>query len=533
VCGVVSLVYYRATHSGYLTRETMINVFQEKIISLADPVLSTDEITRRERFQFTAAAVAAVVLAAVIVVTHGRIWFAGVFLYFAAVAILTFYRLEWGLYLFIGTVLVCDQFKIPGFEPYTLRVGYFRNLKEIPYFPSMDWAVMNLLELHFLLMVFIWLLAVALRKDVKFAHVPAWGAALILFFWIAGAFTYGMRRGGDFLPALWEIRALVYLGAVYFFVPQVLRTKEHVRGLMWVCITAISFKAFQGIARLVRLGFSFQGLPTLTNHEDPLFIISLIVFLSALVVFRANSGQRRAMLLLLIPLLLGFITGQRRASYAALFVGILTFIVLIQKAERRIFAKVSLPVVLVLGLYAAVFWESNSKIASPLQLIKSGLSLDPDVAGDRYSSNLYREFENYNLAMTLQREPIYGIGFGNRYDSPIDLASISFPLRDYIPHNEIFWLIVKMGSLGFFAFCFFFESFILYSTSTFKGLKDPYLKAVCAVAIIAVIAQIVVSYFDLQLTYYRNMVYLGCLMGLVSVLKNADKKESQDMIQTL
>jgi hypothetical protein len=30
---------------------------------------------------------------------------------------------------------------------------------------------------------------------------------------------------------------------------------------------------------------------------------------------------------------------------------------------------------------------------------------------------------------------------------------------------------------------------------------------------------VVVSYYDLQLTYYRNMIYLGTLMGLVPALQ--------------
>jgi len=502
----------------------MRNIFQTQGIIDSNAFVGLEELTRQERRRLIAAALAAIGLALVIVLTNGKILFSGFLLLFGAVAILTFYRLEWGLYVFIGIVLLCDQFRIPGFDPYTFRVGYFRNLKEIPYFPSMDWAVMNPLEVHFLLLVFIWLLSVAFRREVKFTHVPAWGAALVLLIWITGAFFYGIRRGGDFLPALWEIRALFYLSALYFFVPQVLRTKEHVHGIMWVCIIAISFKAFQGVARLARQGFSFQGLPTLTNHEDPLFIISLIVFLSALVVFKVHSAQRRVLLILFVPLLLGFITGQRRASYAALFVGILTFTILLQKADRRAFAKILAPAALLVALYTAVFWESNMRIASPIHLIKSGLSLDPDVAGERYTSNLYREFENYNLATTVRQQPIFGIGFGNKYDSPIDLASIGFPLRDYIPHNEIFWLIVKMGSLGFFVFWFFFGAFLLHASSMFARLKDPYLKSVCAVAIVAVVGQIVVSYFDLQLTYYRNMVYLGCLMGLVPVLEKVDEE---------
>jgi hypothetical protein len=42
------------------------------------------------------------------------------------------------------------------------------------------------------------------------------------------------------------------------------------------------------------------------------------------------------------------------------------------------------------------------------------------------------------------------------------------------------------------------------------------------VSIAGVLAQIVVSYFDLQLTFYRNMIYLGMLMGVLPTLELAD-----------
>jgi O-antigen ligase len=124
--------------------------------------------------------------------------------------------------------------------------------------------------------------------------------------------------------------------------------------------------------------------------------------------------------------------------------------------------------------------------------------------------------------MTVRRAPILGIGFGNKYDLPIDLVHIPFPLRDYIPHNQILWLLVKMGGVGFFLFWLFFNSVMFHGASVFSKLQDPYLKAVCAVLIVAVVNQMVVSYYDLQLTYYRNMIYLGTLTGLLTVVQKLD-----------
>jgi hypothetical protein len=272
--------------------------------------------------------------------------------------------------------------------------------------------------------------------------------------------------------------------------------------------------------RFARLGFSLGGFPTLTNHEDPVFIFTLVILLLGLVVFGSRHGQRTLLVTLLPLLLLGFFVAQRRAAYGAAAITFLAFIVLLSRRHRWAIAKVILPALAVVVVYCTAFWDSESKWGSPVRLIRSGLSTDKETSGERFHSNLYRDFEKYDLAVTIRSSPLTGIGFGKKYEMPVPLADIPFPLRDYIPHNEILWIMVKVGALGFFAMFLFLDAFVLKGTSVFSRLDDPYLKAVCAVAVTAVFNQIVVSYYDLQLTYYRNMVYLGTLMGLLPTLEH-------------
>ncbi|HTR81105.1 MAG TPA: O-antigen ligase family protein [Bacteroidota bacterium] len=465
------------------------------------------------------ALVSVLTVSSLLVLTYGNIFAALACVVGVAVLIITLYRVEWGFCIFIGFVLLFDQFEVPGFPSVTTKISYFLNLKEIPYLPSFSAGDLNLLEAQLLLLVLVWFCVVCFRKNSHFMRVPMWGIALTFLFGVAGFVAYGLKRGGDFLPALWEVRALFYLGAMYFFVPQIIQTKGDLRALMWTCIVAISFKAFQGIERLARQGFSFAGSETLTNHEDPVFMCTLFIFLLALVVFNAKDRQVTALLLLLFPLFLGFFAGQRRAAYAALATSLIVFIVLIPPKERWVLAKGAVPFILCLAVYIAVFWNSESKIASPVKLVKTALSDDKATEGERYYSNLYRKFEFYDLAMTARYFPVFGIGFGNKYYQPVPLVKIRFPLRDYIPHDEDIWLVVKTGAVGYFLFWLFLDCFVGYGAMTLMKLSDPYLKAVCIMAILAVVGQITVSFYDLQLTYYRNMVYLGTLMGLVPSLE--------------
>lgn len=232
---------------------------------------------------------------------------------------------------------------------------------------------------------------------------------------------------------------------------------------------------------------------------------------------------------ILLPLALGFYVAQRRATYASLIVAISAFVLLLPYVKQIKFLKYFIPVLLLLSIYGATFWNDHGTLGRPVQMIKSGL-VEPDKETNfrDYSSNLYRDFENYNLARTVANNPILGTGFGKRYEQPIALVEIRFALRDYIPHNQIYWVLVKMGAVGFFAFWLFFNCFAAKGTQVFMRLKDPFLKVVTLVIVIATINQMVVSFYDLQLTYYRNMIYLGCLMGLLPVISNLQSKEEPE-----
>jgi hypothetical protein len=466
-----------------------------------------------------------VVVAGILVATYGDLSASFGFILLLLVIGGSLYRIEWGFYVFIGAVLALDQFPIPGIETITSKIPYFQNLKEISGLQTVSFAVVSPLELHFFFIFLLWIVLLAVKKDIVVNHVPVWWSALLFFCAIMIPLIYGMWVGGDFLVALWEIRALIYFLVLYFFVPQIIQTRRQVEILMWVVIAAISFKALQGCQRFIEFGFSFAGLPTLTNHEDPVFIGTLFIFLFGLSLFGVLTKQRRILKWLVLPLILGFVVGQRRAAYGAFIASTIAFLVLVPKKKLLKYVKFIVPAVFVFLIYLAVFWNSEGRLGSPIKLLKTSLASEQEEAADRYYSNLYREYERYDLARTVQRSPLKGIGFGNMYDQPIWLESMPmfFTLRDYIPHNEFLWLLVKMGTLGFFTFCLFFTSYVFYGSSLFATLQDPYLKAVCGVALTVGISQIFVSYFDLQLTYYRNMIYFGTMMGLLPTLQSIDR----------
>jgi O-Antigen ligase len=483
--------------------------------------------TRAGRYEIPALIAVSVLTAAIYVVSKGSVFTAVSLLGAVAVIALTLYRVDWGFMFFVGCVLLFDQFPPRGYERSIIGKEYFQNLKSLPTLENVGAAVANPLELHLFFIILVWVLLIITGKKVQFVRVTGWVPAVLYFSWLVLGAVLGIGRGGDFLPALWEIRALFYLGIMFFFVPQIIQTKDQVKQLFWVIIAALSFKTLQGMVRVANLGFSFGRRDELTSHEDPLFFVTLVVLAAGFFVYRYRGGQRVYLAWLMSPMILVFFMAQRRATWAALGASVVAFLALIESKPRWAFLKILAPVVLLASVYLGIFWNSDSGgIGHGAFLVRSSLGSTREEAGERYYSNLYRDFENYNLAQTIKSSPVAGIGFGSKYLQPIKLPKIPFTLAEYIPHNEIFWMMVKVGVIGFFLFWYFLYSHVLRSASLFARMQDPYLKAVCAVMAIAVLGQVVVSYYDLQLTFYRNMVYLGALMGLYPTLERLQTEEA-------
>ena len=463
-----------------------------------------------------------------VLITKGDIYLVAFVSYMVWIFLISFIRIDFSLYIFMAGVMFLDQYPIPNFPSRTEKLGFFSNLKEIDYIPFFEAGMVSPAELHLIFLALSLALYSVLRIDIKFKPIPAFIPYLMFYGAMLFSVAYGLSRSGDFMISLWEVRALFYLALIVIIVSQVVSTKRHVRNLIWIFIAGSTFKAFQGVLRFIELGFTTGGYEVLTNHEDAVFIVTILLLLLGFMIYGTHNKQRKVIMYMLPIILLGFYVAQRRASYASLIVSISLLIVILDSSRRTAFLKYFIPVVVALFVYGAVFWNSSSTLARPVQIIKSGIE-KPDLetnAADYYS-NLYREIENYNLSRTVVNNPLIGVGFGRKYEQPIPLVNIRFPLKDYIPHNEILWIFVKMGMVGFFAFWFYFNAVAAKATQLFTRLKDPYLKAVMLMITLSVINQMVVSFFDLQLTYYRNMLYLGCLIGLIPAIEYVASTEEE------
>jgi hypothetical protein len=306
--------------------------------------------------------------------------------------------------------------------------------------------------------------------------------------------------------------------------------------VIWVCIAGILFKAVEGVSRYVWNGWSTLGYEAMQAHEDPVLIASILFLMLALLIFGGNRGQLRVMLLLALPLLLGFYVGQRRAAYGSLIVAFVTYVALVPPRHMLKSLRVIAPVVIMVMAYIVMFWESSSTLAGPINQVRSGLARDDEAAevvkDKEYYSNLYRKIEDYDLAVTIQGSPALGIGFGTKYEQPVRLARLEYALMDFMAHNNIIWLLAKVGAVGFFLFWLFMNSLALKGASLLGRMEDPYLKAVCLFILVAAINLLTAAYFDLHLVRYRTMLFLGTLLGLLSTIEQIDLQTQWNKIAT-
>lgn len=463
-----------------------------------------------------------VVLAWLMIRFDGNLFVGGGYLVAVAALALTIFRLDWGLALYLFVVLLCDNFPVPGFPALTSTIGYYNNFTSITYLPPNP-VILTPNELHLGLICTVWAVRQALKIGEPVVGLPPKVPYLLLAATLFAGFLVCFARGGDFVVALWEVRALMYFCIVLFLVPQIVRTKKQIRVLVWVIIVAMSIKAFQGALRYAALGFTFGRWPhmyeTLTNHEDPVFLTTLVVLWLGLLVLKVKERQKIVLMCALPLFALGFIAGNRRAAIAASMVSILAFFILLPKEGKMTVLKRGGVFLVAFALYLAAFWNTQSRLAYVALQIKSTVTKQAGIRGEfDVGSAMYRENENYNLAVTFRTSPAIGIGFGSPFLMPIRLWALFPRLGTYIPHNQIFWVYVKTGALGGFFFWLFFNSFMYRGARISAHTRDPYLRVIAIVGVVAIVNQLVVSYVDMQLTFARNMVYLGVLMGLVSTV---------------
>ncbi|PYM53235.1 MAG: hypothetical protein DMD79_26770, partial [Candidatus Rokuibacteriota bacterium] len=415
---------------------------------------------------------------------------------------LTWWRPVWGFAGLLGLVLISEQRPetlAAGVEPFLLQgLPLFENIRD---YTPLSFVYANVVELWLVLVIVVWLLRGIQQGDLRLRPVPCPMAYCLAAGTIALTFVLGVSHGGDLKTALWEVRTFGYLFGLSWLLSQIVTRRRDLRLILWVLIIGLGTKALQGLYfYFIVLRMQLDLEATFLAHEDPVMFIPLFFLLIGLLHHRTAPRLTRALAVATPIMLAGLVLTQRRVAYIVLPLSAVFFAILLAPAARRTFARYALPMVAVGAFYVFLYWGSASPLGMP---IARALQLfDSD-----NTSNNYRVVELEDLRYTVRAHP-WGLGFGQPFETPYSLPKV-WVFWDTIPHNQIVWIWVKSGTPGFILVMFYFARLVAESTWAYRRLREPLLRVVASVIGLVIIGQLVASYYDVQLTFGRNMMYFG------------------------
>lgn len=348
-----------------------------------------------------------------------------------------------------------------------------------------------------------------------------WPIVLLALFMVLG-FARGLLGGGDAYVALWELRYLLYVPACYAIARASLRTPQHIAGLLRGGLIATILFAIEGAYRRTQLidtgligvipEFAFE-------HEDVLFLASFTLLLLAAYVFGAFRRVRVVGALVTPLLLYTLFATERRAGIIVLLVGLLAIAITTVFVRRKAFFLSALPVLAITVLYLGIFWNSSGILGQPARAIKSLYQPDPRDA----QSNVYRLLETFNIDATIHSDPVLGVGFGRQFLMVVPMPDLSWwPFWRYETHNNILWIWMKMGVVGYVVFWALVGGAISRAAFAAKHLNDPTLRCAALFCLIAIIGTVVFAYVDLGLVSGRVCVLFGTALGILAVVERID-----------
>jgi hypothetical protein len=335
---------------------------------------------------------------------------------------------------------------------------------------------------------------------------------------------HGLFSGGDATISLQEVRSQFYLILAYIIGVNAVKDIDTARKLQWAMVICIGLKGvFYTLCRFTV--FAGQAVPDqgVGSHEEAFFFNAFILFFIVSLVYKVPKAMFYTMLAFLPWVVVGNLACNRRAGTAALIIVLPIMVAVLYKAVphlRKSIAIVTACFVVLGTVYYQSFKNSGATIAQPARAVKS--QFDPD-ARDA-SSNAYRDAENADLMATIKIDPVFGYGYGKPMLHAVKIADISkiYPFWDIVTHNQILWIWMRVGTLGFVAFWLAVCSSIIFGIQKAVDPSIDWIIQGISLYVVLVLAMLIVfGLLDLQLSNFRDMLFTGLWLGIMAGTSNS------------
>jgi RodZ C-terminal domain len=325
----------------------------------------------------------------------------------------------------------------------------------------------------------------------------------------------GQAHGGELRTALTEVRPYMYLGIAYL-VATVFTTRLSVlHAAMWAIVLGSGFKAAQAFQSFLTVRNQIPRPDFIVGHEEALFFSLFMALTACLWIFQV-PGRLRTTATVLFPLILiADLVNSRRAAWLILggeLIALTIVTMVAVPARRRFMSKVLALALIVSAVYFPAYWNHTGALAGPARAVKSAVA--PNTRDE--SSDLYRMQENENLKLNIREGGAIGRGFGLPIDyaqgSITDISSID-PLIRYVPHNGVFYILMRMGLFGGIAFWSLLGVGILTGCRLVRS-RNREVAVFGALLACGLVGYALEGYNDQGFFMYRIAFVIGTLLGL-------------------
>lgn len=431
-----------------------------------------------------------------------------------------------GLFILFGMTTTIEVFPLHFPDSLTDRIPLWRNLSS----SGLSGVKISPAELLIVAVIAIWFVR-GLSQGTLRIHISSPMRAYALYLLpVLGAAVHGLMSGGNTSVVMWEVRFQFYAVIASFLALNLLRSRRQIEILGWIIIIGTGIKGLQGAFRyLVTFHGQFQGNEIL-EHDEALFFPAFYLFLILHQLFGGSRLQKWIGIALLPAVMIADFANKRRASTGALLIsviGLVFILFMIHPNHRRRILRGTLVMLILVAAYTGAFWNSNSRLAQPLQAIKSQISPDERDA----NSDLYRVQEDENLMYAIRQHTLIGRGYG------IEMANIAHmvviteiaPFILYMPHNSVLWVWWRTGLIGFVLLWMALGLAIARMCSLARSATDPYLRRWAIFAALVTIIHIMIGWWDQGLFGYRQIIYTWTLLAIPEILVRLEHDTAPDL----
>jgi hypothetical protein len=451
----------------------------------------------------------------------GRAWEA-IVLVGIVLPVILWRRPQVGPVIILGTALLIEQFPVNLSNRGSIAIANVPITNNVPLFHGLGSFHLEPADLILLVVMLVYVLRTAGDGS---RWWPRSHVSLGMFGFVLATLygeALGLAHHGELRESFTELRPFFYLVLAYVLTSVLIRSRSAVQAMMWTLVLAEPIKAIQALYLYV-VTRGFQPAPeSLLAHEEAMFF-SLFFFLVLGLWLFGLRGRIRTVSTSLIPLILcADLVNDRRTAWLILgggFIVMLGITYTVRSDRRRLIRRIAIVAGVISAVYFPAFWNAQGSLGQPASGLKSAIGT-PN-ARDQLSDD-YRIQENANLKLNLKNAGPAGVGFGIQINYALPMPGLVNKIDPeimYVPHNGVWYILMRMGLIGGIAFWSLVAAAIIQACRLAR-CPDPRLAMIGALCAAVVVGWTLEGATDQGFILLRVAFAVGCMIGLTEAARH-------------